>query len=231
MKANRLGSRLTAFASIGLIVAVNGGCGVVLTHGPPDGHEQMDYFACTESNVGPALDAVTVLGYLILAGAYGSQSSGSGGGMTADGIMSDLTTDSNIVAALVAGAAYGLSAGVGFSKTAKCRAAIRDLKARHAQRAATVSVPVPPELIVQTVVLEPDTFTLAVGERLRLSATAYNYDGDAVPHRVFSWSSSNDAIASVSSTGLVTAHASGAVVIAARTDNVVGTAEIAVVSR
>jgi len=42
------------------------------------------------------------------------------------------------------------------------------------------------------------------------------------------WSSSNDAIASVSNAGLVTAHAAGAVVIAANTGNVVGTARLVV---
>jgi uncharacterized protein YjdB len=45
---------------------------------------------------------------------------------------------------------------------------------------------------------------------------------------LFAWSSSNDAIASVSSAGLVTAHGPGTVVIAANTSNVVGTASILV---
>ena len=48
---------------------------------------------------------------------------------------------------------------------------------------------------------------------------------------MFVWSSSNDAIASVNNAGLVTAHATGAVVIAANTDNVVGTANIVVAAR
>jgi len=49
-----------------------------------------------------------------------------------------------------------------------------------------------------------------------------------MPDRPFLWSSSNDAIASVSNAGLVTAHAAGTVVIAANAGNVVGTARIVV---
>jgi hypothetical protein len=48
---------------------------------------------------------------------------------------------------------------------------------------------------------------------------------------MFTWSSSNDAIASVSIAGLVTTHATGAAVIAANTANVVGIANIMVVAR
>ena len=220
MKANRLGSRLATVTLIGLVSMISGGCGIGLTHGPPEGHEQMDHFTCTESNVGPVLDVLTGLFYVI-AGAVS----------TAEADDWDFSGDYYVVSGLLMGVAFGVSAGVGFNKTKKCKAAIQDLAARHAQGADTVRSELPPELVVQTVVLEPATYTLAVGERLHLTATAHNSDGDAVPHRRFSWSSSNDAIASVSSTGLVTAHANGTIVIAARTDNVVGTAEIVVVSR
>ncbi|MDH3459125.1 MAG: Ig-like domain-containing protein, partial [Gemmatimonadota bacterium] len=60
--------------------------------------------------------------------------------------------------------------------------------------------------------------------------SAYNSSGGMVPNKMFAWSSSNAAIASVNNAGLVTAHASGAVVIAANTDNVVGIANMVVAS-
>jgi uncharacterized protein YjdB len=84
---------------------------------------------------------------------------------------------------------------------------------------------------VQTVVVNPAMDTLSVGEQSQLRATAYNSSGGTIPDEVFRWSSSNDAVASVSNAGLVTARAPGSVVIAANTDNVVGTASIFVRSR
>jgi len=77
----------------------------------------------------------------------------------------------------------------------------------------------------------PPEDTLAVGQRVQLFASAHSSSGTAVPNRDFMWSSSNDAIASVSNAGLVTAHAAGTVVIAANTGNVVGTARIMVTNR
>lgn len=34
------------------------GCGFIFVNGPPDGQENMNYFNCTESQVGPILDGV-----------------------------------------------------------------------------------------------------------------------------------------------------------------------------
>jgi uncharacterized protein YjdB len=58
---------------------------------------------------------------------------------------------------------------------------------------------------------------------------AYDAVGEVIAAGRFKWSSSNDAIASVSNFGLVTAHTSGEVVIAANADNVVGTVRVVVV--
>ncbi len=85
-----------------------------------------------------------------------------------------------------------------------------------------------PALVVHTVAIRPAEGTLVVDAQLQLAATAYSPRGAAIPNRGFVWSSSNDAIASVSNAGLVTAHARGAVVIAANSDSIVGTATIVV---
>ncbi len=82
------------------------------------------------------------------------------------------------------------------------------------------------DLGVAQVVISPPVDTLTVGEQLQLTATAHSSDGAAITAE-FSWTSSNDAIASVRF-GLVTVHANGEVVIAANADGVVGTARIVV---
>ena len=81
---------------------------------------------------------------------------------------------------------------------------------------------------MQAVVVSPADTRMAVGEQRQLSAMAHASSGALMPDQPFLWSSSNDAIASVSDAGLVTAHAAGTVVIAANAGNVVGTARIVV---
>jgi len=70
-----------------------------------------------------------------------------------------------------------------------------------------------------------------VGAQLQLVAEAHGSSGAVIVNRPFTWSSSNDAVASVSNAGLVSAHAAGAVVIAANTNNVVGTVRVVVITR
>ena len=186
---------LRAIAFLGLVPAATGACGFIFSHAPPAGHEQMDYFTCTESNVAPIIDVIVVIEAFV----FGAER--------------------RIANRLVFAGLSGVAAGVGFSKSRECRAAKRAL----AQRLV--------EAVVQTVVISPATDTLAIGERVQLVATAHSSNGAIVANRMFVWSSSNDAIASVNNAGLVTAHATGAVVIAVHTDDMVGTANIVVAAR
>ncbi len=194
------------------------GCGFVISQGPPTGHEQLDAFSCTESNAGPTLDIVwaslNVLGAVAAA--------------------SDPSAYDNSGQIVAVGLAWGVfssfSAASGFNKSKRCRAALLELAARQAQRRANPSgLTLPTEVpSVQAVMVTPPEDTLAVGERVQLVASAHSSSGIVVPNRDFMWSSSNDAIASVSNAGLVTARAAGTAVIAANTGNVVGTARIMV---
>jgi hypothetical protein len=205
-----------------LFAATTEGCGLLIVKGPPEGHEQMDYFTCDEGDAGPILDLVSAglnIGTAILCAAdpdsYEDSYYGSG---------------ACVALGLGSGALLGTSAAVGFGKTKKCREAKRQLAERQAQQ----SVPAeeePSDIRVQSVILTPSADSLTVGERLQMTASAYNSSGAIIPNRMFAWSSSNDAIASVSSAGLVTAHATGEVVIAARTGDIVGTARLIVVAR
>ena len=203
---------------LGLSSLLLAGCGFVISQGPPTGHEQLDAFSCTESNAGPTLDIVwaslNVLGAVAAA--------------------SDPSAYDNSGQIVAVGLAWGVfssfSAASGFNKSKRCRAALLELAARQAQRRANPSgLSLPTEVpSVQAVMVTPPEDTLAVGERVQLVASAHSSSGIVVPNRDFMWSSSNDAIASVSNAGLVTARAAGTAVMAANTGNVVGTARIMV---
>jgi hypothetical protein len=71
MKPNRLGVRLTTLALAILFAATTEGCGLLIVKGPPVGHEQMEYFTCTEGDAGPIIDLVwgglNVVGALVCA--------------------------------------------------------------------------------------------------------------------------------------------------------------------
>ena len=201
---------------LGLVPLLLSGCGFVFSHGPPTGHEQMESFTCTESNAGPTLDIVwaslNVLGAVAAA--------------------ADPSAYDNSGEIVVVGIGWGVfssfSAASGFNKSKQCRHALQQLAERNAQRRAGVagSVDLP-----SAVVVSPSDDTLAVGGQRQLVANAHSSSGTVIPNRDFMWSSSNDAIASVSNAGLVTAHAVGTVVIAANTGNVVGTARIVVTAQ
>jgi alpha-tubulin suppressor-like RCC1 family protein len=70
---------------------------------------------------------------------------------------------------------------------------------------ALLEVPRP----VATVIITPPTATVERGETLQLSATVRAADGDVLSGRSVTWRSSNDAVATVSASGLVTAVAAG----------------------
>jgi hypothetical protein len=189
------------------------GCGFIFTHGPPTGHEQLEYIPCTENDAGPILDIVW--GGLNVAGAVI--------------IASDPDAYDNAGVSVASGLGWGVlssfSAASGFKKVSACKGARQALAQRQAAR-GTAPVTIANDAKVMSVVITPAADTLAVGEQLQLVVAAHNSSGAAVPGRMFTWSSSNDAIASVSNAGLVTARAAGSVVIAANTNNVVGTATI-----
>lgn len=191
------------------------GCGFLFVHAPPTGHEQLEYIPCTESDAGPILDLVwgglNVLGAIVIA--------------------SSPEDYENPDAATVSGLAWGVvsafSATSGFKKVSACKNARHALAQRQAAR-DMIPIAVPDSAAIIAVVITPAVDTLAVGTQRQLVATAHNSSGATVSGRMFTWSSSNDAIASVSNAGRVSAHAPGSVIIAANTNNVVGTATLVV---
>jgi uncharacterized protein YjdB len=202
-------ARLVFAGSVWLLAS---GCGFVFAKGPPTGHQQMQSFTCNESNAAPILDVVW--GSLNVLGAIAA---------AAD--RDNYDHPNQVVAVGLAwGAFSSVSAAHGFKQSRRCREALQQLADRQAQRHGNLG-----GIPVQAVIVTPTEDTVAVGERTQLVAAAHSSSGEVLPNRPFMWSSSNDAIASVSNAGLVTAHAPGSVVIAANTNNVVGIARILVV--
>lgn len=68
---------------------------------------------------------------------------------------------------------------------------------------------------VDSVIIEADDSEVAVGGTLQLTATAYDDDGGVLTGRTVEWTSSNNSIATVSSTGVLTGVATGTVNITA----------------
>lgn len=83
---------------------------------------------------------------------------------------------------------------------------------------------------VATVNVSPPSATLSVGATQLLAATTRDASGNVLAGRTVTWSSSSAAIASVSSSGLVTAVAAGGATITATSEGQVGAAAITVVA-
>ncbi len=93
---------------------------------------------------------------------------------------------------------------------------------------ATIPISVTPATVA-TVSITPTTASVQEGATLQLSASILDTRGRPMAGKSATWSSSNPAVATVSSTGLVQAIATGSVTISARSDGVTGTSAITVV--
>jgi hypothetical protein len=93
---------------------------------------------------------------------------------------------------------------------------------------ATVTVIPPP---VATVSVSPASSSLTPGAAVQLSATTRDAAGNTLAGRVVGWSTSNNAVATVSTAGLVTAvSVGGPVTITATSEGQMGTASVTVVA-
>jgi trimeric autotransporter adhesin len=78
--------------------------------------------------------------------------------------------------------------------------------------------------------LSPSTATLPVGQFVQLNVTLLDAQGSVMPNVAAAWQSSAPGVASVSTGGLVTAHAAGGARIAATVGGVTGVADLVVTS-
>jgi uncharacterized protein YjdB len=93
---------------------------------------------------------------------------------------------------------------------------------------ATITVSAPAPVPVATVSVSPATPSLQVGDTLRLSATTRDVSNNVLTGRVVSWTSSNPAVATVSTSGLATALAAGTVQINATSELKIGIATLTI---
>ena len=95
-----------------------------------------------------------------------------------------------------------------------------------ASAAITVSAPAP--VPVATVSVSPSSSSLVVGATGQLSATTRDPNGNVLTGRVVAWSSGNAGIASVNSSGLVTAVSAGTTQVTATSEGQSGTSSLTV---
>jgi hypothetical protein len=108
----------------GLLALPAAGCGLVLAHGPPADHQQLDTFHCTRSNSGPIID-VALAGLSALAAVAAADQWGEFGDYYY------YVSDEVTVAGVAAAGLYSVSAYIGFRRTSRCRAAMDLLQRRH----------------------------------------------------------------------------------------------------
>ena len=84
---------------------------------------------------------------------------------------------------------------------------------------------------VASVRVTPSSAAITIGETVHLQAQPLNAAGDTLDGRTITWTSANDAVATVDSTGLVTGVSVGATIITATSEGKSGTAGIAVSDR
>ncbi len=95
-------------------------------------------------------------------------------------------------------------------------------------KSATISATVSKEPVVSVRLTPPVQQLMRVGGQLQVTALALNNLGQAIPGRPVSWSSANPAVATVSSTGVVSALSSGQTSITAEIEGKVSSLSITV---
>ncbi|PYP03237.1 MAG: hypothetical protein DMD57_09055 [Gemmatimonadetes bacterium] len=83
---------------------------------------------------------------------------------------------------------------------------------------------------VSSVTVSPASATVQVGQTVQLTATPKDANGNPLTGRMVTWSSSNNSVASVTSSGLVSGGAAGSATITATSEGQSGTASITVTS-
>ena len=126
------------------------------------------------------------------------------------------TTENAAIASI---STAGKASGVGVGTTA-IHASADGLDAT-----ASVSVTAVP---AAAIVIAPSAVTLTKGDTSRFTATVRDASGSVLANRAVTWSSSNPTIATVSSSGLVTAVAAGTATVTARSDAVSATAAVSI---
>jgi uncharacterized protein YjdB len=119
------------------------------------------------------------------------------------------------------------SAGLVTARASGSATVTASVDGKSATASVTVTATAP---TVATVSVTPATASVTVGGTQQLAATAKDASGNTISGKTFTWSSSNTTVATVNSTGLVTAKVAGTATITASVDGRSGTAAITAVA-
>ena len=133
-----------------------------------------------------------------------------------------VVTWSSTAGAIASVSSTGLVAGVG-AGSATITAQVDEVSAN-----STITVTTPPPAPVAAVSVTLPTDTLKIGQTTQATATLTDAAGNVLPGRAVVWSSANPEVATVSSTGLVTAVAAGSASIMAVSEGRTGGATLTV---
>jgi len=129
--------------------------------------------------------------------------------------------------AVVPAVAYGWSAYTGIKRVRACKTAKRNL-AQAWETLQRTAEGQRPDATITAVVIAPTPDTLRIGHTVQLHTAAVNINAATITGRMFLWTSSNDAIASVDAAGVVSAKALGSATIKAATGGVAATKNVVV---
>jgi hypothetical protein len=115
----------TRVALLALLPLATGGCGFILVHGPPQGHEQMVYISCTESDAGPIVDGIWA-GLNLFGAIYAAS-------LSEEDFFTPAERNAYVASGIVWTGFSSAAAVVGLNKTKKCRAAKEQLARRQAE--------------------------------------------------------------------------------------------------
>jgi hypothetical protein len=104
------------------LIPLSSGCSIAFVDGPPEHHETMRYFRCTDSEGFPYADASSALG----AALYALQSKQ----LADNGLIDQSSANPAIFAGIATAVAFATSAIVGMSRVHECHAAEDDLEDR-----------------------------------------------------------------------------------------------------
>jgi uncharacterized protein YjdB len=94
-------------------------------------------------------------------------------------------------------------------------------------KSGSVSITITP-VPIASIVVAPPVASLQIDGTVQLTATARDAAGNTLTGRIFTWTSADNNVATVSATGLVTGRAAGSVQIRATAEGITGAAQITV---
>jgi uncharacterized protein YjdB len=147
---------------------------------------------------------------------------------SATGRMSDGSTTPVTIAWSATGGTISSSGGYTAGSTAGTFRVIARQSGGTLADTATVTIAAPAPAPVASVTVQLNAATLTVGQTTQATAVTRDADGNVLTGRSITWASTNAGVATVSSSGLVTAVAAGSASIRATSEGVTGAATLTV---